>query len=469
MALTDAVAEVSPPRPQAGHFRACLLLALFLAAPAAFGQYGINLVANGDFEGGAASWTQSSAGGYPTITNNALSHAGHWVAFLGGYDNAVDTLYQAVAIPGDPGKVSLQFWYHIESQEGGTSNPYDKMTVSVANAGSGATLAVLATLSNMDYAAGWAQTPAYDVTAYKGQTIRLVFNATTDSGLITSFFIDDITMLAAPPVTARLTNISTRAQVLTGNDVMIAGFIIGGSTAKTVVVSVAGPSLSNFGITNPLANPTLTLVRSSDQSVLGTNDNWQAQGKPADAAAIQASGFQPSNALEPAIIATLDPGAYTAIVQGVSGGTGVGLVGVFEVDHPETPLINISTRAKVLTGNDVMIAGFIVQGVGTQRVVINVAGPSLNAFGLNGLQNPTLTLVRSSDNAVLATNDNWQLQTNFSDFTAIKATGFQPNNDLEPAIIVTLPAGAYTAIVSGVATFSSSVVGAGLVGVFAAP
>ena len=115
--------------------------------------------------------------------------------------------------------------------------------------------------------------------------------------------------------------------MLTGNDVMIAGFIIQGSGPQTVVVNDAGPSLSAHGITNPLANPTLTLVRSSDNAIIATNDNWQAA---ANAAAIQASGFQPANPLEPAIMMTLAPGAYTAIVQGV-GGTGVGLVGVFRV------------------------------------------------------------------------------------------------------------------------------------------
>ena len=256
-----------------------------------------------------------------------------------------------------------------------------------------------------------------------------------------------------------LGNLSTRAQVLTGNDVLIAGFIVGGSTAKTVVINVAGPSLANFGIANPLANPTITLVRSSDNAVIAANDDWQSAP---NAAQVQASGFAPSNPLEPAIMMTLAPGAYTAIVQGV-GGSGTGLVGVFEVDHPEAPLVNISTRGEVLTGNDVMIAGFIVQGNSPQTVVINVAGPSLANFGIsNPLQNPTLTLVRSSDNAVIATNDNWQSAPNAAQ---IQASGFAPNNALEPAIMMTLAPGAYTAIVQGLGGGT----GVGLVGVFTTP
>jgi hypothetical protein len=265
---------------------------------------------------------------------------------------------------------------------------------------------------------------------------------------------------------ARMSNISTRMQVLSGNDVMIAGFIIGGSVAKTVVINVAGPNLVQYGILNALLNPRLTLVRSSDQAILATNDDWQSQTIPGDLAALTTSGFQPNNVNEPAIIATLLPGAYTAIVEGSGATTGVGLVGVFEVDHREVPLVNISTRRQVLTGNDVMIAGFIISGDDPKTVVINVAGPNLVQYGItNALLNPTLTLVRSSDQTIIATNDDWQSQTVAADVAAITATGFQPNNPAEPAIIATLPPGAYTAIVQG----SGGTSGVGLVGVFAVP
>jgi Tol biopolymer transport system component len=271
-----------------------------------------------------------------------------------------------------------------------------------------------------------------------------------------------IFLALSPP---RLGNISTRMQVLTGNDRMIAGFIVGGTMPKTVVVNVAGPSLNQYGLAG-LANPKLTLVRSSDQSVVKSNDDWQTQAISGDLAAINASGFKPNDALEPAIIATLPPGAYTAIVEGsVAGTTGVGVVGVFEVSSLDIPLINISTRGQVLLVNDVMIAGFIVQGIGPKRMVINVAGPSLNQYGLNGVANPTLTLVRSADQAVIASNDDWQTQANPADVAAIMATGFQPNNPLEPALIATLAPGAYTAIVQG----ANNGTGVGLVGVFIAP
>ena len=257
---------------------------------------------------------------------------------------------------------------------------------------------------------------------------------------------------------ARLANVSTRGQVLTGEDVMIAGFIIGGTTPKTVVVNVAGPSLAEFGVSASLANPSLTLVRSSDNAVIAFNDNW---ADAANSSQFRSTGFAPRDALEPAILATLDPGAYTAIVQGVGGGTGVGLVGVFEVDRPDIPLVNLSTRGHVLTGEGVLIAGFIIQGQGPQTVVVNVAGPSLANFGItHPLANPRLTLVRSSDGATVATNDDWQTAANMSQ---VQASGFAPNHPLEPALMMTLPPGAYTAIVQGAGNAS----GTALIGVFA--
>ena len=262
-----------------------------------------------------------------------------------------------------------------------------------------------------------------------------------------------VTVEAATP---RLSNLSTRGQVRSGNDVLIAGFVVGGSASKTVVINVAGPSLASLGITDPLQDPTLTLVRSADNAIIATNDNWRSSSQ---AAAIQASGFAPANDYEPAIIASLPPGAYTAVVQGVRD-AGVGLVGVFEVDHPEIPLINIATRGLVLTGNDVMIAGFVIDGSSPKTVVVSVAGPSLASFGVaNPLARPELSLVRSSNNQLLAFNGGW---TNAFNAAQIQASGFAPANAFEPAIMMTLAPGAYTAIVRG----SLGTTGVGLVGVF---
>ncbi|HUR57439.1 MAG TPA: tail fiber protein, partial [Opitutaceae bacterium] len=243
----------------------------------------------------------------------------------------------------------------------------------------------------------------------------------------------------------RLANISTRMQVLTGADVMIGGFIIGGDSNKTVVVRARGPSLVPFGVSNPLANPALRLVRSSDQATLATNDDF---GTAANVADLVASGFAPTDPLEAAILVSLPPGAYTAVVSGADGGIGVGIVEVFEVDHPEYPLVNSSTRGQVLTGNDVMIGGFVVQGAAPQTVVLRARGPSLAPFGItNALANPRLQLVRSSDQTTVAMNDDWQTAVNAAD---LLASGFAPSDPLEAALLITLDPGAYTVIVSGV-------------------
>jgi YVTN family beta-propeller protein len=252
----------------------------------------------------------------------------------------------------------------------------------------------------------------------------------------------------------RLGAISTRMRVLTGDNVLIGGFVIGGSTPKTVVVRARGPSLASSGITNFLANPQLQLVF-GDGTVLA-NDDWQSAGNAAD---VVASAFAPSDARESAILVTLQPGPYTAIVSGSGGGTGVGLVEVFEVDHPENALAGISTRGEVLTGNDVMIGGIVIQGDSPQTVVVRARGPSLASQGVaNPLSNPVLQLV-SSDGTVLA-NDDWQSASNAA---AIQASGFAPSDPRESAILVTLQPGAYTAIVSG----AGGATGVGLVEVFA--
>jgi hypothetical protein len=257
--------------------------------------------------------------------------------------------------------------------------------------------------------------------------------------------------------TAGLSNISTRGQVRTGNDVMIGGFIIGGTSSKTVVIRARGPSLTPLGVPNALADPSLQLVRSSDQATLAINDNW---GSNANAAQLQASGFAPSHALESALLVSLAPGAYTAIVAGVGNTSGVGMIEVFELDNPTAPLANLSTRGQVLTGGDVMIGGFIVRGTGPQTVVVRARGPSLVPHGItNALANPMLQLVRSSDQATIAVSDNWGSAANAAQ---LSATGFAPQNGLEAAILITLQPGAYTAIVTGAAGGT----GVGMVEVF---
>jgi hypothetical protein len=206
---------------------------------------------------------------------------------------------------------------------------------------------------------------------------------------------------------SRPLNISTRARVETGQNVMIGGFIIGGDEAKTVIIRAIGPSLEQVGLTDILADPNLEL-HGSDGSLITEDDNWKDD--PDQMALITATGLAPSDDLESAIVATLDPGSYTAIVNGGDGGTGIGLVEVYDLgEETGSYLANISTRGFVQTGDNVMIGGFILGG-GTSgaQVLVRAIGPSLGAAGVNGaLSDPTLEL-RDADGTLISSNDNWQ-------------------------------------------------------------
>jgi len=247
------------------------------------------------------------------------------------------------------------------------------------------------------------------------------------------------TLPAIPPAT-NITNISARASVQTDQGVTIAGFIVSGTDPKQVVIRGLGPTLTNFNVTGVLADPTLGLYDGSGTPIFSNND-W----KNTQQAEIQATGLAPSFDVESAILITLQPGNYTAILSGNNGTTGVGLVEVYDIaTGAVAELINVSTRGFVGTDEAVMIGGFITSG-GSTQVVVRGLGPTLTQFGVSGaLADPVLTLVDGNGN-VVQTNNNWQ----DTQQAAIEATGFAPPNDLEAAILVTVPAGNHTAILSG--------------------
>jgi outer membrane protein assembly factor BamB len=248
----------------------------------------------------------------------------------------------------------------------------------------------------------------------------------------------------------RLVNISTRGRVGTGDNVMIAGFVIEGDTPKRVMVLAKGPMLNQFGVTGTLDNPEMRLVRGGTD--IAANSNWR---EDAGASEIQASGFAPQFDREPGVVMTLAPGPYTAIVSGANQSQGVALVEAYELESnnngPITSrLINISTRGRVETGDSVMIAGFVVEGDAPRRLLIRGVGPSLAGFGVAGaLANPTLRLVAQlpAGSQDLATNDDWQQAGNAAE---IAATPYPPSNPLESAILMWFDPGIYTAILSGV-------------------
>lgn len=256
----------------------------------------------------------------------------------------------------------------------------------------------------------------------------------------------------------RLLNISTRLPVQTGDNVLIAGFIITGNVPKRVIVIGLGPSLSSVGVTGAMANPTLELHQGNN--LVASNDNW----KDTQANEIQVSGLAPSNNLESAIIRTLQPGSYTATLAGKNGGTGIGVIEAFDLDQTvPSRLANISTRGFVGTGDKILIGGFIIgtDVGGKPRVVVVALGPSLSALGINGaLQDTTLELHDSNGNVVIM-NDDWK-QTQQAQ---IQATGVAPTDNRESAVVIQLVPGNYTGIVRG----KANSVGIGVVEVFNIP
>ncbi len=239
-----------------------------------------------------------------------------------------------------------------------------------------------------------------------------------------------------PIPTGNLLNISTRATSGTGTDAMIGGFIIQGDTPKKVVIRGMGPSLPLSGA---IVDPLLELYDASGK-LLGSNDDWVT-----DRSDILSSQVPPASEREAAILMTLTPGAYTTVVRDAKGQTGGALVEVYDLAAGDSFLANISTRGKVGSGDNNMIGGFIVGGTCPAQVLVRALGPSLSSQGVEGaLLDPVLEL-HDSEGALVQMNDNWPS----TQPAKITATGIAPKNDKESAILATLMAGAYTAIVRG--------------------
>lgn len=256
------------------------------------------------------------------------------------------------------------------------------------------------------------------------------------------------TSVATVPPPGVALNISTRLPVGTGQSVLIGGFIIQGPISKNVMIRAIGPSLP---VPGALQDPALEL-HDGTGATIATNDNWRStqiggvigSGQSVD---IQASAVAPLNDAESAIIATLSPGAYTAVIHGANNSTGIAVVEGYDLDADESSkLANISTRGFIQTGDNVMIGGFILGGgTGATRVVVRGIGPSLGAFGItNPLVDPMLEL-HDANGAIIDSNDDWR-----TNQASIESTGLQPANDAESALLLSNPApGAYTAILRG--------------------
>ena len=246
-------------------------------------------------------------------------------------------------------------------------------------------------------------------------------------------------------------NVSTRLPVGIDDNVLIEGFIVQGpaGSTKKIMVRALGPFLTQFGVTDALANPTLE-IRGAGNAVVATNNDWkntQVGGiiTGDQSAEIQGSGLAPANDPESAIVANLTPGSYTAIVRGLGNTVGTGIVDAYDLSAASpAKLANVATRGLIQPGDKLMIAGFIIQN-GPVRAVVRAIGPSLVAFGINNALPDTTLQLRDQNGAIVRENDDWKT----TQQAELMATGLQPTNDLEAALVHTLQPGQYTAQVRG--------------------
>ncbi|MDO8544934.1 MAG: PQQ-binding-like beta-propeller repeat protein [Opitutaceae bacterium] len=276
-------------------------------------------------------------------------------------------------------------------------------------------------------------------------------------------------MVPPPQGGGRLINLSTRATV-SGDTNLIAGFVVRGATAKYYLIRAIGPTLAQFGVSDPLADPTITVQRQSGQIVPGGfNDNWSEEAEPSvTQAGLQLGAFPlPVGSKDAVVLPLLEPAAFTGSVGSTDGGSGTALVEVYEaVSDPGSTLVNLSTRGNVAAGGSI-ISGLVVRGTGPLRLLIRAVGPSLAQFGVPGvLAQPTLSVYFQQN--VIHTNTGWTADGLKGDLAgAARIVGAFPlaENSADCAALLTLNPGDYTIQVSGVGSNFGEV----LVEIYAAP
>ncbi len=301
-----------------------------------------------------------------------------------------------------------------------------------------------------------------------GQTVPAIMNSVIsnigalqpdDIAGVKSLYDDGPAEKSAVPAPV-LENISTRGLVGVGDNVLIGGFIVQGTEPATVILRAIGFSLSAQGFTTALPDPLMT-VYDSNHNQIAKNDDWFVGP---DAETIASYHLDPPNSIESAVLLTLQPGEYTAVIQSYSDPTqpaqpGIALFELYDLHTTGGRAGNISTRGQVLAGDNVLIGGFIVGGSEDKPIVVRALGPSLGTADVaNALSDPKLEL-RDGDGNLLQANDDWR---NGPDADAIAAEGFGPNNPKESALQATLSPGNYTAIVSG----ANGATGIGLVEIY---
>ncbi len=382
------------------------------------------------------------------FTNDITAATPNWSRFDAGLPHAMiwDMQY-------DRGFTTLSVWtrgrgayvWPLPADPGATPSPVPTITPGITPTPTPTATATIAPTPTPTLSPGITPSPAPTATA----TIAPTATPSLTPGVTA-------TPTASP---AQAVNLSTRLRVQTGDNVGIGGFIISGSAPKRLLIRAIGPSLTQFGVPNALPDPILELHGPGSFTTI-TNDNWRDD--PVQETLILATGLAPTDNLESAIDATLNPGAYTAVVRGNNNTTGVASIEVYDLSQAvPAKLANISTRAIVSTGDDIVIAGFILGNhTGNDRIVMRGVGPSLTDFGVpNALPNPTLEL-RDENGTLLMLNNDWQDDP--AQASELVAAGLAPTNPLESGLATTLPPGLYTALLAGV----NNGTGVGLVEVY---
>jgi outer membrane protein assembly factor BamB/subtilisin family serine protease len=335
------------------------------------------------------------------------------------------SLVLSVAANG-PGAITYQWFFNGASIAGATSATYTVGSVSAANAGT------------------------YTVTVTSGSSTVTSSTAT-------------VTVSTAAP--GRIVNLSARADVGTGSNILIAGFVIRGTGSKQVILRGVGPTLGTaYNVTGSLSQPELTLINSVTSLTIQQATAWGGNATLA-AAFVPVGAFSlPSGSADSAIEVALPAASYTSQISGLNGTTGVALAEIYDADTgvPSASLVNISARASIGTGSNILIAGFVIQGSQTVQVLLRGVGPTLTGFNVTGaISQPEIDLYNSSS-VKINSNTGW------ANNAAVVAADTQAGafaltaGSADTAMVVTLAPGAYTLQMSG----QNGTTGVGLVEVY---
>lgn len=269
----------------------------------------------------------------------------------------------------------------------------------------------------------------------------------------------------APPAAGHIVNLSIRSRAGTGSDTLIVGFVIESADPRLVLLRAIGPTLADFGVTGALRNPALRLVRQG--ITVSFNDDWGGAAQIADVGAQVGAFPLPPASADAALAANLSRGAYSALITGADQTTGLVLAEIYDASATGAPqLTNVSARTHVGANDDILIAGFVIEGGTPATVLLRGIGPTLAnvAYGVSGaLADPQLALFH--DGALIAANDDWAGDATLAaTFAQVGAFSLAPDSH-DAALIATLPAGVYTAQVAG----AGGTTGVALVEVYLVP